>query len=241
MPRDLNHEYDLDQLNARFEGDPHGAMAHTLDAASGPAALVSSFGADSAVLLHMAARIDRAVPVILVDTLLLFPETLAYQADLAAHLGLTDVRRIQPDRTDLFLADPEVALHASDPDSCCALRKAQPLRAALAPFDAWITGRKRFQTGQRARLPMFEREPGAHRIKVNPLAAYSAADINAYMHRYDLPRHPLVARGFGSIGCTPCTSATAPGEDPRAGRWPGREKTECGLHLALRRPQEQTT
>lgn len=232
MPRDFSPSYELDHLNARFAGNPVGATAHALSGALGPAALVSSFGAESAVLLHMAARIDRAVPVVLIDTLLLFPETIAYHEDLIAHLGLRNVRRVRPDPTDLFLTDPEVALHASDPDTCCDLRKARPLHTALGGFDAWISGRKRFQTGQRAGLPMFEREPGADRVKINPLATFSAADIGAYLDRHELPRHPLVARGYRSIGCTPCTSATAPGEDPRAGRWRGREKTECGLHFA---------
>ena len=232
MPRDLCPSPDLEALNARFAGDAEGALAHALSGALGHLALVSSFGAESAVLLHMAARIDRRVPVIFLDTQFLFPETLDYQLDLAARLRLADVRRIQPDRVDLFLHDPETGLHATDPDACCALRKSRPLERALAPFAGWITGRKRFQTGTRAALPMFEADAATGRIKINPLAAHTAADLRAYAAAHRLPPHPLVARGFASIGCTPCTTPVAAGEDPRAGRWRGQGKTECGIHVA---------
>lgn len=231
MPRDLDHLQDLDTLNARFEADPAGAIAHAVSGPLGPTALVSSFGADSAVLLHMVARIDRHVPVIFIDTLLLFPETVQYHQDLVAHFGFTDVRRTAPDRVELFLEDPELALHGADPDACCSLRKARPLERALAPFDSWISGRKRFQSGLRAGLQVFEADPVTGMVKINPLAGYSADDLRGYMDRHALPRHPLVARGYPSIGCTPCTSAVAAGEDPRAGRWRGREKTECGIHF----------
>lgn len=232
MPRDLNTLHDLDQLNTRFEHDPAGAILYAAEGPLGPVALVSSFGADSAVLLHMVAQIDRSLPVIFIDTLLLFPETITYHEDLIAHFGFTDVRRTRPDRVDLFLNDPEVALHGSDPDACCDLRKARPLERALAPFESWISGRKRFQSGLRAGLKVFEPDPLTGMIKINPLAGSTAEDIRAYMDHHDLPRHPLVATGYPSIGCTPCTSAVQPGEDPRAGRWRGRAKTECGIHIA---------
>lgn len=231
MPRDLTLIHDPEALNARYAGDAEGALGFTLSGALGPAALVSSFGADSAVLLHMAAQVNRHVPVIFIDTLLLFPETLDYQLDLAHHLRLTDVRRIEPNRVDQFLHDPEDDLHKSDPDACCDLRKARPLDRALRGFDAWVSGRKRFQNGLRAGLQMFEGDPLSGRIKVNPLAGHSAADLRAYIARHALPQHPLVARGFPSIGCTPCTTAVAPGEDARAGRWRGQAKTECGIHI----------
>ena len=231
MPRDLSLTQDLDTLNARFEGDPKGALAHAIGGALGPVALVSSFGAESAVLLHMAAGIDRSLPVIFLDTQLLFPETLAYHENLVALLGLTDVRRIHPDRTEAFLQDPDLALHAADPDACCALRKARPLAHALTGFDGWITGRKRFQSGSRAGLSIFERDADSGRVKINPLAGSKAADLAGYMDRHALPRHPLIARGYPSIGCAPCTSAIRPGEAERAGRWRGQAKTECGIHL----------
>ncbi len=222
---------ELDTLNARFAGNAPGALAHALGGAFGPVALVSSFGADSAVLLHMAAAIDRNTPVLFIDTQLLFAQTLAYHETLVAAFGLGNVQRIRPAGAALAQADPHQLLHATDPDQCCALRKAQPLEQALAPYSAWITGRKRFQSGTRAALPLFEAEPATGRIKVNPLAGFTSADLQAYLDRHAVPRHPLVAQGYPSLGCTPCTSPVAAGEDPRAGRWRGRDKTECGIHI----------
>jgi phosphoadenosine phosphosulfate reductase len=195
----------------------------------GRIALVSSFGADSAVLLHMIARIDKATPVVFVDTKQHFPETLAYRDQLVEMLGLTGIVSAEPDKAVTDAEDPEKFLFASDPDRCCEIRKVLPLAEALQGFDAWITGRKGFQTIERAKMPLFEAE--GERIKVNPLAAWSAGDILAYIKQAELPPHPLVAKGFPSIGCLPCTSRVRPGEDVRAGRWRGKTKTECGIHL----------
>ncbi|GAA5078832.1 phosphoadenylyl-sulfate reductase [Roseibacterium beibuensis] len=200
------------------------------DADTGRVALVSSFGAESVVLLHMVAVIDPQVPVLFIDTEMLFPETLDYQREVADHLGLQDLRVIRASRTRIAAIDPQGDLHRTDPDACCTLRKTEPLEHALAPFDAWITGRKRFQGGQRSALEFFEAE-GAARIKVNPLAHWRAEDVQDYMVNNHLPRHPLVARGFPSIGCAPCTTPVAQGEDPRAGRWRGTGKEECGIHF----------
>lgn len=236
MPRDLEFLTDLSALNARFGDDPLRALRFALSGSLGKVALVSSFGAESAVLLHMVAQIDPATPVIFIDTLMLFPETLAYQQDLTRQLGFRDVRRAQPDRVDLFLNDPDATLHQANPDACCNLRKARALTAALRGFDAWISGRKRFQSGARAGLQMFEQDPATDhtapaRIKINPLAGFDAQGLRDYMDRHALPRHPLVARGYPSIGCAPCTSPVADGEDPRAGRWRGQGKEECGIHI----------
>ncbi len=195
----------------------------------GRVALVSSFGADAAALLHMASRIDRHVPVIFVDTGQHFPETIAYRDELCARLGLTNVILAEPDAGTIAEEDPEKFLFASDPDRCCEIRKVRPLAEAIAGYDAWITGRKGFQSAQRATLPLFEAE--GDRVKVNPLVGWSASDVLAYIAEAGLPRHPLVAKGFPSIGCLPCTSAVRPGEDERAGRWRGRGKTECGIHV----------
>ena len=195
----------------------------------GRVALVSSFGADAAALLHMASRIDRHVPVIFVDTGQHFPETIAYRDELCARLGLTNVIVAEPDAGTIAEEDPEKFLFASDPDRCCEIRKVRPLAEAIAGYDAWITGRKGFQSAQRATLPLFEAE--GDRVKVNPLVGWSASDVLAYIAEAGLPRHPLVAKGFPSIGCLPCTSAVRPGEDERAGRWRGRGKTECGIHV----------
>jgi len=194
----------------------------------GRIALVSSFGAESAVLLHMVAQIDQATPVVFVDTGQHFDETLRYRDALVARLGLTSLVNAQPDAAATAAEDPEKFLFASDPDRCCDIRKVQPLARMLTGYDAWITGRKSFQTATRSRLPLFEAE--GDRVKVNPLVGWSAADLLDYIRRADLPPHPLVAKGFPSIGCLPCTSRIAPGEDVRAGRWRGRAKTECGIH-----------
>ncbi|MGO9768059.1 MAG: phosphoadenylyl-sulfate reductase [Roseiarcus sp.] len=191
-------------------------------------ALVSSFGADSAVLLHMVAGVDKTTPVVFVDTGQLFPETLAYRDELCARLGLGDVVVAEPDPATLAAEDPESFLFASDADRCCAIRKVLPLAKALDGFEAWITGRKGFQSAARARVPLFEAE--GERLKVNPLVGWSASDILTYIREAGLPPHPLVAKGYPSIGCLPCTSAVRPGEDSRAGRWRGRGKTECGIH-----------
>jgi phosphoadenosine phosphosulfate reductase len=195
----------------------------------GRIALVSSFGADAAVLLDMVAKVDKATPVVFVDTGQHFPETLAYRDAFCERLGLTNVITAEPDATALAEQDPEKFLFASDPDRCCDIRKVRPLAEALAPYDAWITGRKGFQSVIRASLPLFEAE--GERVKVNPLVGWSASDLIAYLAEAGLPRHPLTAKGFPSIGCLPCTSAVRPGEDERAGRWRGRGKTECGIHL----------
>jgi phosphoadenosine phosphosulfate reductase len=194
----------------------------------GKIALVSSFGADSVVLLHMISEIDKATPVVFVDTGQHFPETLEYRDRLVDRLGLTNIVLTSPDEDTLAAEDPEKFLFASDPDRCCEIRKVAPLAATLEAYEAWITGRKGFQTSDRSTLPLFEAE-GA-RVKVNPLVGWNGKDLLDYIKRHDLPPHPLVANGFPSIGCLPCTSRVQPGEDPRSGRWRGRAKQECGIH-----------
>jgi phosphoadenosine phosphosulfate reductase len=194
----------------------------------GRIAVVSSFGAESAVLLHLVAGIDPATPVLFVDTGRHFAETLNYRDRLVGHLGLTGLRTVGPTAAEAARLDADLSRAVWDPDGCCAFRKVAPLERALEGFDAWITGRKRFQAATRFDLPVVERD-GAH-IKVNPLASWSAADVADYVRAHDLPAHPLLAQGYRSIGCAPCTSIVAPGEDPRAGRWRGFDKTECGIH-----------
>ena len=190
-------------------------------------ALVSSFGADSAVLLHMISQIDKETPVVFVDTKHLFPETLAYRDQLVELLGLTNIDTAYPDTDELAAKDPENFLWAKDTDACCEIRKVLPLAKTLKGYEAWITGRKRFQADTRAQLPLFETD--GDRVKVNPLANWNATRLLEYLDAHHLPRHSLVAKGYPSIGCLPCTSPVRPGEDPRAGRWRGRGKTECGI------------
>jgi len=191
-------------------------------------ALVSSFGTESATLLKVMADVDPAIPVIFLDTGWLFEETLAYRDTLIATLGLTDVRSIKPAEETLTREDPDRDLWFSDPDACCRIRKVEPLARALKPFSAWLNGRKRFQGNTRADIPVVE-DDGA-RLKFNPFANVSREELEAIFVRAKLPRHPLAASGFRSVGCMPCTSRTAEGEDERAGRWRGRAKTECGIH-----------
>ncbi|HAW45900.1 MAG TPA: phosphoadenylyl-sulfate reductase [Roseovarius sp.] len=220
-------------LNARYRHhSASSVLARALaDPAAGRLALVSSFGAESVVLLHMVAVTRPATPVIFIDTEMLFAETLVYQQELAERLALRDLRIISPEADDVAQTDPDSTLHRRDPDACCALRKTRPLLRALDGFDGWITGRKRYQAGTRATLEFFEVEEGTGRIKVNPLAHWAREDIQTYMEENRLPRHPLVARGYPSIGCMPCTTPVSAGEDPRAGRWRDHDKSECGIHI----------
>ena len=197
---------------------------------AGRVAVVSSFGADSAVLLALVADVDPSTPVIFVDTRQHFAETLAYRDTLVRTLGLTGMRSVGPSAAALADADPTAELWRYDPDACCTLRKVAPLDRALAPFAAWITGRKRHQSPGRSALPAAEQTGG--KTKINPLAAWTAAQVEAEMVRRRLPRHTLSLAGYPSIGCATCTRAVAAGEDPRSGRWAGTGKTECGIHLS---------
>jgi phosphoadenosine phosphosulfate reductase len=209
---------------------PHGRLA-----------VVSSFGAESAVLLKFVAEVDRAIPVLFLDTGWLFEETLVYRHTLADRLGLTDVRVFVPSASELVRQDPRRELWFADPDACCNLRKVVPLEHALQPFSAWLNGRKRYHGAERARLPVVEAD--GKRLKFNPLANLARPELERMFDAFDLPRHPLEAAGFASIGCMPCTSRVKAGEDVRAGRWRGRGKTECGIHTASLRQEalEQET
>jgi len=195
----------------------------------GKIALVSSFGIESAILLHMISEIDKAAPVVFLDTGKLFPETLEYRSALVEKLGLTDVRSIRPSGKQLAAYDPDGRLWQTDPDLCCAIRKTNPLDEALEGFEAWITGRKRSQNVKRANLQLVETGPDG-RTTVNPLAFWDDKDIDAYFTRHNLPRHPLQAEGYTSIGCATCTALPKDG-DKRSGRWAGLTKTECGIHM----------
>lgn len=198
------------------------------EAFPGRIALVSSFGTESAVLLALAAEVDPTIPVVFVDTGKLFGETLRYRDQLVTLLGLTDVRCVGPSKGDMAATDRDGLLWQKASDACCHLRKTLPLRDALNGFDAWITGRKRFQSATRAALPVFEAQDG--RVKVNPLAPWNRERLDEEFAWRKLPRHPLEADGFLSIGCYTCTERVAPGADPRSGRWAGMGKTECGIH-----------
>ncbi|MBT4711430.1 MAG: phosphoadenylyl-sulfate reductase [Alphaproteobacteria bacterium] len=221
----------LDMLVDRYAG----ATAQEIMAGAihrefpGRVALVSSFGAEAAVQLHMVAQVSLDVPVIFLDTEQMFPETLEYRDTLTAHLKMRDVRTVVPPQSFLQQIDPDGILWQTDPDECCRIRKFDPLAAVLDGFDAWFTGRKRYQIPERARLSVFEESEG--RVKINPLAEWTKAAVDGYFEENRLPRHPLEAEQFLSIGCAPCTSPVSGEEDPRTGRWRGFDKVECGIHL----------
>jgi len=226
------------ELSARFEGASaqeilaaaiHGAFPERI-------ALVSSFGAESVALLHLAAAVEPSLPVIFIDTDRHFAQTIDYRDELIERLRLQDVRLITPDPLEAAAEDPKGDLWRRDADACCTLRKVRPNQRALAGFDAWISGRKRHHGGVRAQLPIVEHD-GTH-FKVNPLAAWGPKDITAYLRTHDLPAHPLVAQGYPSIGCWPCTAPADADGDIRAGRWAGQGKTECGIHRPAARRQQ---
>lgn len=194
----------------------------------GRIAVVSSFGAESAVLLHMVAAVDPATPVLFLNTGKLFGETLRYRDRLQEVLGLMDLRAIGPNPGDRLEQDPAGDLWSRNPDACCNFRKTLPLQRALNGFDAWITGRKRFQTDDRSDMQAIEKI--GQRYRINPLADWTQQDLDNYVITHNLPQHPLVRDGYLSIGCMSCTSRVNPGEDARAGRWRGKDKTECGIH-----------
>ncbi len=221
---------DADALNARFAGVEAATMLRALfsEGVLGRVAVVSSFGTESAVLLHLVAAADASVPVIFVDTLKMFRETGEYRRTLIARLGIENASVVTPDAQVLAAKDENGLRWSWDPDGCCAIRKVEPLKRAKQGLDTWISGRKAFQSVTRQNLPRFEIEDG--RLKLNPLGDWTKDDLDAYFETHDLPRHPLEAKGYLSVGCEPCTSIVAPGEDPRAGRWRGWDKTECGIH-----------
>jgi phosphoadenosine phosphosulfate reductase len=225
-------EYDDDSQVADLTEEALALIAKAVtERFPGRIAMTSSFGSSSAVLLDLVARVDPATPVLFLNTRKLFGETLRYRDSLVDRLGLTDVRELTPDPVEIATHDADGMLFRSRPDLCCHLRKTLPLNRALAGFDAWMTGRRRDQSDQRTVLRRVERADG--RVKINPLADWSQDDVDAYMDAHDLPRHPLEADGFLSIGCMPCTDRVAPGEDIRAGRWRGLDKTECGIHFPV--------
>jgi len=218
------------RLSARYEGwTPQQILRDVLlNEFAGDIVLSSSFGADSAVLLHMAAQVDPNVPVVFLDTDRHFFQTLQYRNELVERLGLTNLINLTADTDEAAAEDGRGTLWRTNPDACCDLRKVRPLNRFMQGYGAWISGRKRHQAATRATLPFVEFD-GRH-FKVNPLAAWTQGDLDAYFAAHDLPPHPLVEQGFPSIGCFTCTRPVASGEDTRAGRWAGTEKVECGIH-----------
>jgi phosphoadenosine phosphosulfate reductase len=221
----------LKELQDKAAGrDAHGILELALTGEfAGKTAVVSSFGAESAVLLKLVADIDPNTPILFLNTGKLFGETLRYRDRLQDVLGLGDVRSLSPSLDERTAKDPEGELWSKNADACCDFRKTIPLARALAPFKAQVTGRKRFQTRERADMQPVEFHD--RRYRFNPLWQWDLQQLEAFAQRNNLPPHPLVEDGYPSIGCMPCTRRVQAGEDYRAGRWSGLDKDECGIHL----------
>ncbi len=190
----------------------------------------TGFGAEGCAIIDLIARERLPVDLFTLDTGVLFPETYELWRTLEAHYGIT-IRAVRPEQSiEAQAVTHGAALWERDPDRCCDLRKVVPLRRALAGFDAWITGIRRDQTADRANAKIVEHDLKFGLVKVNPLVAWTHDDVWAHLYANDVPYNPLHAQGYPSIGCQPCTSPVAAGEDPRAGRWRGAGKNECGLH-----------
>lgn len=223
-------EQKVERLNAELRGkSPQEIIRAAVREFGRRLTYVSSFGAESAAMLSFIAEVDAGMPIVFIDTGMHFHQTLQYRDSLSAHLGLTDVRTFHPVKDEVKAVDPKGVLNKTDPNACCEVRKVRPLAPALEGFDAWITGRKRFHGGGRANLPVVEYFEG--RFKVNPLVNLTQEDLQALVAERHLPPHPLVAEGYPSIGCWPCTARPVDPNDIRSGRWVGFTKEECGLHL----------
>ncbi|ESQ81157.1 phosphoadenylyl-sulfate reductase [Asticcacaulis sp. YBE204] len=220
-------------LSAKYEGwNAESILRDAIDHEFvGQIALSSSFGADAVVLLHLVAQIDRTTPVIFLDTDRHFFQTLQYRDELVAQLGLTNLINLRPALEDVRALDPKNVLFQSDPDACCDIRKTKPLAAVTKDYAAWISGRKRGQAATRKAMQIVEFD--GRNFKINPLADWSPVDVADYIRAHNLPPHPLVEQGYPSIGCFTCTKPVEEGQDARAGRWAGQDKTECGIHLSV--------
>lgn len=229
MPSELSSAERI-RLCAAFETRaPQEILAWAVETFAPRLALTSSFQSQSLPLLHMLAQIAPQTPVFFLDTGLHFWETLLFREEIQRTLGL-NVQDLRPASAwQPFLQRFGRDLPREDPDLCCFIRKVQPVQRALQGMDAWVSGIRRDQTANRKTAQFLEVEPGGL-LKINPLLNWTRADVQAYIQRYRLPTHPLLKKGYPSIGCRPCTSAIRPGEDERAGRWQGQNKTECGLH-----------
>ena len=238
------NDHTITHLNEKYtQGSTEQLMTDVFKAARfGKTALVSSFGTESAVLLHMLSKVNREAEVIFIDTGKLFQETLDYQQRLTDKLLLSNVKVLTPDQQKLSAIDATGLLHKSDLDSCCKIRKVEPLQRAIKELDSWVSGRKSFQNSSRQNLAVFEKS-GTH-IKINPLANWTKEQVSAYMKEHNLPEHPLQELGYQSVGCEPCTTPVSANENSRSGRWRGADKSECGIHYIdgrLERAKNETT
>lgn len=238
---------DIQRANARFNAAEPGfdttaaiitwAAEHFMPRL----AITSSFQTQSVALLHIMSQVQPDIPVIFLDTGYHFPETVAYRDELVERFGLTlTIARPVTTQSDQIRQYGD-ALYRRDPDLCCYINKVEPMQRALRDLDAWLSGIRRDQTANRANAEPVELTKDG-RVKINPLVAWTHKDLWTYIHRHDLPAHPLFSQGYLSVGCAPCTQPVTAGGDERSGRWAGQGKTECGLHTdAISKPREDQT
>jgi len=232
------HALDLEKLNSEFEAKkPEEIIAWALGEFPGRIAMTSSFGPESAALLHMVSRIDPGVPVLFLETGYHFPETLKYKEDLTRLLGLRCVIDLKADskRKAGVVKQYEGVPYEKNPDLCCQINKVDPLDLALPDYDAWLSGIRRHQTDARKSVRIVEeyRRGEADLYKISPFANTTSRETWWYLKEHNLPRHPLYDKGYLSVGCWPCTRPVQEGDDERSGRWAGKAKTECGIHTFL--------
>jgi phosphoadenosine phosphosulfate reductase len=227
-----------DVLNADYGALPSLELLDVMinNIFKGKIALVSSFGTEAALLLALVAEVNPKTPVIFLETLKHFPETLQYRDKLTKLLKLKDVRNIEPDPSAILAADPKGDLATRNPNACCYLRKVVPLEQALSGFEAWINGRKKIHGGQRSDLQTLEHD--GRRIKINAIVGWTAQMIDAEWEKRNLPEHPMVPFGYTSVGCKPCTALPSQGGGMRSGRWAQFDKQECGIHTPGRKWDE---
>jgi phosphoadenosine phosphosulfate reductase len=217
------------EASARLEGKSAEKIIEWAAAEFGERFCVTSSFAD-AVLAHVVSKVVPGIDVVFLDTGLHFAETLRVREIVQRSLPVT-VRSVRPEQTVAEQAEEYgPKLWARNPDECCALRKIEPLERALDRYDAWAAGLRRDESPSRANTPVVGFEQARGKVKVSPLYNWTQADVDAYISRYNVPVNTLLRQGYASVGCWPCTKRTPPGSDPRAGRWPMFDKTECGLH-----------
>ncbi|MBI4372144.1 MAG: phosphoadenylyl-sulfate reductase [Candidatus Omnitrophica bacterium] len=238
----MAHELDLEKLNERFEkSQPEEIIRWAIEEFRPKIALSSSFQTESVVLLHLVSLIDPSIPILFLETSWHFKETLDFKNEIVKRLGLTNVvdLKADPQKKQAFDAKTGGKPYEVDPDYCCQINKVEPLDEALKGYDAWISGIRRSQSKTRKDIKIVEEYQGGI-FKINPLANVTSGDIWWYLKEHHLPKHPLFDKGYLSIGCWPCTRPVQPGDDERAGRWAGREKTECGIHTFMKPKPVQT-
>jgi phosphoadenosine phosphosulfate reductase len=216
---ELSHP-ELAELAARFEKEPAAAIVEWAVEQFHPFLCLSASMTD-AVVIDLVHRVEPSVEVVFIDTGYHFPETLAFAQAVRQRYGLNlRIMTVEPQPVELWKVDP---------NACCSAAKVEQLDRALAGKLAWMSGLRRAEASTRATAPIVARDLRGL-VKVNPIAAWSDLDVSGYIADHDVPVNPLIAQGYPSIGCWPCTTKVVAGEDPRSGRWAGRDKTECGLH-----------